>query len=66
MMPEVVFMNHRYPEVIYYFETTIKSDSQELRTILSYFEPLNKIGKIGKAPQNLNDIAINKNNSPAI
>ena len=66
MMAEVFFINQRYPEALEYFETALKSDSPELRTVLAYSECLNKTGKIGEALQYLHDIAINKNNIPAI
>ena len=66
MMAEVFFVNQRYAEAIEYFETVLKSDSLELRTVLAYSECLNKIGKIGEALEYLHNIAINKHNIPAI
>ena len=66
MMAEVFFINQRYPEALEYFETALKSDSPELRTVLAYSECLNKTGRIGEALQYLHNIAINKNNIPAI
>ncbi len=66
MMAEVFFINQRYAEAIEYFETALKSDSSELRTVLAYSECLNKIGKIGEALEYLHNIVINKHNIPAI
>jgi predicted Zn-dependent protease len=66
MMAEVLFINQRYPEALEYFETALKSDNPEPRTVLGYSECLNKIGKTGKVIQYIYNIAINNNSIPNI
>jgi predicted Zn-dependent protease len=66
MMAEVLFINQRYPEALEYFETALKSDNPEPRTVLGYSECLNKIGKTGEALEYLHDIILNRSNIPAI
>ena len=66
MMAEVLFLNQRYPEALEYFSFALNSKHPELRTVLSYAECLDAIGKTGEALECLHDIIINKSNIAAI
>ena len=66
MMAEVLFLNQRYPEALEYFSFALNSKHPELRTVLSYAECLDAIGKTGEALGYLHNIIINKSNIAAI
>jgi tetratricopeptide (TPR) repeat protein len=66
MMAEVLFLNRRYSEALEYFSFALKSKHPELRTVLSYAECLDAIGKTGEALGYLHNIIINKSNIAAI
>ncbi len=66
MMAEVLFLNQRYSEALEYFSFALKSKHPELRTVLSYAECLDAIGKTGEALGYLHNIIINKSNIAAI